>query len=183
MGPSERIPPLLAGLATAACLLATTTACGAQSEPAPGPTTPVREAVPCSVTRIVDGDTLDCEPVGRIRLLGIDTPEPAQDPFGEMATEALADLIPDDGRVRVERDVEDRDRYDRALRYVWADSVMLNWALVRRGYAVLLTYPPNVQWVDPLREAQDAAREEERGLWAVDGFACPPRAYRAGRCR
>jgi micrococcal nuclease len=173
----------LARRATASFLLAAAIACVGQAEPEPGPTTPIREAVPCTVTRIVDGDTLDCEPVGRVRLLGIDTPELAQEPFGNIATEALADLIPDDGRIRVERDVEDRDQHDRALRYVWVDSVLVNWALVRRGYAVLLTFPPNVQWAGAIQEAQDAAREEELGLWAVDGFACLPRAHRAGRCR
>ena len=78
---------LLASLIFAPSLVAT--ACGAQMDPEPGPTTPVRETVRCTVTRIVDGDTLESEPVGRIRLLGIDTPELAQEPFGSMASEAL----------------------------------------------------------------------------------------------
>ena len=171
---------LLAGLAFAAVLGAT--ACGAQTAPDTGPAAPVREVESCTVTRVVDGDTLVCEPVGRIRLLGIDTPELAQEPYGALAAEALGALIPGDGRVRVERDVEDRDQYDRALRYIWAGGTMVNWQMVRRGYAVLLTYQPNVQWADALETAQAAAREEGLGLWRQDGFHCPPRDFRSGRC-
>jgi len=149
----------------------------------PGPTVPVRELLPCTVTRIVDGDTLDCAPLGRVRLIGIDTPERAQEPFGALATQALERLIPKSREVFVEADVEDRDRYDRALRYVWVDGHMVNWALVRSGFAVLLTYPPNVQYVDWFRAAQDQASDEAAGLWSVDGFGCEPREFRRGACR
>ena len=113
----------------------------------------------------------------------MDTPESGQEPFGSIATDALDELLPEDGEVEVEADVENRDRYGRALRYVWSEGVMLNWAMVRNGYAVLLTYPPNVQYVDWFRSAQEAAREQDAGLWAMDGFACPPQAYRRGECR
>ena len=170
-------------LATSVALALVHAGCAAQTDLDGGPTSPVRELLACTVTRIVDGDTLDCAPVGRIRLLGMDTPERAQEPFGAMATQALAALIPEDGAVFVEADVEDRDQYDRALRYVWVEGRMVNWALVRTGYAVLLTYPPNVQYVDWLQAAQDAAREEGAGLWSVDGFACTPVEYRRGTCR
>ncbi|MEQ1856191.1 MAG: thermonuclease family protein [Longimicrobiales bacterium] len=154
-------------------------ACGGQE----GPAAPVRATTECTITRIVDGDTLICEPVGRVRLVGIDTPERAQEPFGDRATEALEAMIPEGGVVQLEPDAEDRDQFDRALRYVWVEGRMLNWVLVRAGYAVLLTYPPNVQYVDLLRAAQSAAQDEGAGLWAVDGFACPPQEYRRGDCR
>ncbi len=85
-------------------------------------------------------------------------------------------------QIELEPDVEARDRYDRVLAYLWHDGVMLNWALVRQGYAVLLTYPPNVQYVDWFVDAQRMAREEQRGLWAVNGFECEPRAHRRGDC-
>ena len=62
------------------------------------------------------------------------------------------------------------------------DGTMVNWAMVRDGYAVLLTYQPNVQWVESLEAAQAAAREEGLGLWSMEGFDCPPRDFRSGRC-
>jgi hypothetical protein len=54
----------------------------------------------------------------------------------------------------LECDVERRDRYGRMLAYVWVDGQMVNWALVRQGWAVVLTYPPNVKYVDWFTEAQ-----------------------------
>jgi micrococcal nuclease len=153
------------------------------SAPPGGPTQPVRETRRCRVVRVVDGDTVECDPLGRIRLIGVDAPEGAQEPFGSMAKEALEELLPAHGEVDVEADVEDRDRYGRALRYVWSEGVMLNWAMVRNGYAILLTYPPNVQYVDWLRTAQEDAREATLGLWAVGGFDCLPQEYRRGECR
>jgi micrococcal nuclease len=178
--PPGRLRSLIAGLA----LASVPSACTAQPDTDErGPTTPVRELTECRVTRIVDGDTLDCDPVGRVRMIGMDTPERAQRPFGESATAALADLIPRDGVISLEADVEASDRFDRALRYVWADGRLVNWVMVRRGYAVLLTFPPNVQYVDQLTAAQEAARGEGAGLWGVDGFACPPQEYRRRACR
>lgn len=172
-----------------AAVLAGSLACaGPALAPAGGPDLPVRGTTACTVSRIVDGDTVQCDPVGRVRLLGIDTPERGQPPFGREATEALARLAPVGSLLLAEADVEDRDRYDRALRYLWLPGEgeepprMLNWLLVRQGYALVLTYPPNVQYVEALTRAQEAAREEGAGLWAVDGFACTPRDHRAGRC-
>ena len=147
-----------------------------------GPAEPVRVPRPCVVTRVVDGDTLDCEGVGRVRLIGMDTPERDQQPFGADATAALAELAPVGSTVLLEPDVEAKDRYGRTLAYVWREGVMANWALVRAGYALAATYPPNVQYVERFREAQETARAERAGLWAVDGFACPPAEHRRGRC-
>jgi micrococcal nuclease len=78
--------------------------------------------------------------------------------------------------------VEARDQYGRVLAYLWGDGQMLNWMLVRAGYAVVLTYPPNVQYVDWFTAAQEEARQESAGLWAVGGFVCLPIDRRRGRC-
>lgn len=183
--------PRTSSIVLALLALSNAAACG-QAEPGAvpdwsalpgGPAEPVREPVPCEVTRIVDGDTIQCEPVGRIRLIGMDTPERGQRPFGPMATQALETLVPVGSAVEIEGDVEPTDQYGRTLGYVWADGRLVNWLMVRAGYAVVLTYPPNVQYVDRLRSAQAGARAEGRGLWAIDGFACEPRDYRRGACR
>jgi len=147
-----------------------------------GPPSSVRSTFQCTVTRVVDGDTIDCEEMGRVRLIGMDTPESDQRPYGSQATEVLADLIANSSEIQLELDVERRDQYDRVLAYVWADGQLLNWILVRSGYAVVLTYPPNVQYVDWFTAAQEAAQRESAGLWLVQGFACLPRDHRRGRC-
>lgn len=147
-----------------------------------GPRTPVRVVAPCVVARIVDGDTIRCRAQGLVRLIGIDAPEPEQRPFGESAKAALSDILSAGDTVQLERDVEERDRYGRLLAYVWRRGVMLNWTMTRGGWAVILTYPPNVQWAEYFLAAQERARAEKRGLWAVGGFNCRPVDRRRRRC-
>jgi micrococcal nuclease len=147
-----------------------------------GPRTPVRQTAECTITRIVDGDTVECNRVRRVRLIGIDTPELDQAPFGLQAATALSRVIPPGSQVLLERDVEPRDRYNRTLAYLWFNGAMVNWRMIRDGWAVLLTYPPNVQYVDSFTEAQRRARAENRGLWSSKGFTCLPADRRRGRC-
>jgi micrococcal nuclease len=128
------------------------------------------------VKRVVDGDTIIVHVGGRderVRLIGIDTPETV-DPrkpvqcFGKEASEHTKALLPAGTVVRLERDVETRDRYDRLLAYVYraSDGMFVNLELARDGYAQLLTIPPNVTYVDQFRRAVSDARQARRGLWS-----------------
>ena len=189
-GPPTNVVHQATRLLSLAAALAALSAHAAAQQPslrrdttlAGGPTRPVREPLPCRIVRVVDGDTIECSELGRVRLIGIDTPELSQEPYGAMAERALVALLDSTTAVALEPDVERRDRYGRMLAYVWVDSTMINWALVRLGWAVLLTYPPNVQYVDLFTEAQRLAREAGMGLWEVGGFECLPRDRRRGRC-
>jgi micrococcal nuclease len=147
-----------------------------------GPAPPSGEGIACRVMKVVDGDTIECAGVGRVRLIGIDTPERGQAPFGAQATAALAQLLDGARRIELETDVEQRDRYGRLLANVWVDGRMANWLLARSGWAVQLTYPPNVRYVERFSEAVTAARADNRGLWATGGFACEPKERRRGNC-
>lgn len=67
---------------------------------------------------------------------------------------------------------ESRDRYGRALAYVWlADGRSLNLLLVERGFAQPLTIPPNADLAERIGAAARAAREAGRGLWGRPGCA------------
>jgi micrococcal nuclease len=170
----------------AAALLVARVAAAAQAQDAvaadSGPRAPVRSLTPCVIARVVDGDTIRCRDQGLVRLIGIDAPEPSQRPFGAAATAALRALVAVGDTVQLERDVAARDRYRRILAYVWRRGTMLNWILLRQGWAVILTYPPNVQWVDAFTAAQQGARAERRGLWAMEGFNCLPVERRQRVC-
>jgi micrococcal nuclease len=75
-------------------------------------------------------------------------------------------------RVRYRLGVEERDRYGRALAYVWLrNGRFLNRVLVARGFAQPLTVPPNVEYEDLFVRAARRAREAGRGLWGRPG--CP----------
>jgi len=136
------------------------------------------------VTRVIDGDTIECRQRGiRVRLLGIDAPELSQGRFGAGARQALAGLTPVRAKVDLELDVETTDRYGRVLAYVWTrDSTFVNAEMLRSGYAVLYTKSPNVKHIETLTAAAQEARRARAGLWATSAFDCPPAAYRRHRC-
>lgn len=147
-----------------------------------GPTTPRRQTSTCTVTRITDGDGIVCERIGRVRLIGVDTPELDQKPFGREAAAALGALVRVGTKVQLEQDIDARDRNGRLLAYVWLGRTMVNWRMVRDGWAVVYTVQPNAQYVESFTDAQRNAREERRGLWSTGGFDCSPRDHRARRC-
>jgi micrococcal nuclease len=132
-----------------------------------------------TVTRVVDGDTVRVRVGGReetVRYIGMDTPEtvkpntPVQC-FGKAASAANRRLV-DGQRVRLRLDAEPRDRYGRLLAYVYRrhDGLFVNAALVRDGFATILTIAPNVSHARDLRVLERRARARRRGLWG----ACAP---------
>jgi micrococcal nuclease len=138
--------------------------------------------MPCTLIHVEDGDTLECASVGRVRLIGIDTPESGQEQFGGAATAALAAWVPLGATIQLQTDVEHRDRYGRLLAYVWYEGKMINWLLVRHGWAVSFRYPPNILHSAAFDVAETRARNERRGLWRLDAFSCRPEQYRSRSC-
>jgi len=122
-----------------------------------------------TLDRIIDGDTIDVRFADgrreRVRYIGMDTPERDQ-PFFAEATEANRRLIEDQTLILV-KDVSERDRFGRLLRYVYlTDGTFVNAELVRQGYARVVTFPPDVAEIDGFLRLQQDARENRRGLWA-----------------
>jgi micrococcal nuclease len=121
------------------------------------------------VERVIDGDTVVLESGERVRYLLIDTPEDTstKECWGAEATQANRDLV--EGRlVRLHYDLECEDRYGRLLAYIERSGQIINRVLVERGHACVLQIPPNGQeFVDEYRSLEEAARQLNRGLWAV----------------
>lgn len=171
-------------------------ACGpgatGEAPAAVAPATPtLPSGVDVVVRKVVDGDTIEVTGGERVRLIGVDTPE-TKDPnrpvgcFGKEASAFTASLIPPATAVRLVGDAEQRDRYGRLLAYVYrrSDGLFVNAELLRRGYAQLLTIPPNVAHTDEFVAIARQAREASQGLWGAcsllpDGRVAP--ASSAGR--
>jgi len=125
-----------------------------------------------TVVRVVDGDTIYVrltDRVEKIRYIGVNTPEihhpsKGEEPGGREAAEVNRGLV-GGRRVRLELDVQTRDRYGRLLAYVWVGDTMVNAELVRLGYAQVMTVPPNVRYQDLFVKLQRQARDAHRGLW------------------
>lgn len=124
------------------------------------------------VVRVVDGDTIAVRlgaRVEKVRYIGVNTPELARSgrddqPGARPAHESNRRLV-EGRRVRLELDVQARDRYGRLLAYVWVGDTMINAELVRLGMAQVMTVPPNVRHQALLLRLERAARAARRGLW------------------
>lgn len=130
------------------------------------------------VVRVVDGDTIEIDGGIKVRYIGIDTPETVHpqkglECFGKEAASENRKLVA--GKmVRLEKDVSETDRYGRLLRYVFLPQdtegffdLLVNDYLVRQGYAQASTYPPDVFYQEELQNAQEEAKNNNRGLWAA----------------
>ncbi|MCF7873313.1 MAG: thermonuclease family protein [Candidatus Omnitrophica bacterium] len=128
------------------------------------------------VEKVIDGDTIVLSTGESLRYIGIDTPESRikkgnqfvydPQPFAIEATQLNKELV--EGKsVRIEFDIDKKDRYGRLLGYCFVGDTFVNEKLTEEGYAVLYTYPPNIRYVDLLVQAQKKARQNNRGIWGV----------------
>lgn len=136
---------------------------------------PPAGALQATVIRVIDGDTFvvddGSEKGETVRLIGVDAPETRRSAnreighYGEESKAFLTQLL-SGGQVLLAHDVGKRDRYRRTLAYAYLpDGTFINAELVRRGYATVMTVPPNVVQAELFGKLEQEARRKRRGLW------------------
>jgi endonuclease YncB( thermonuclease family) len=139
-----------------------------------------------SVTHFSDGDTFSVDMNGKketVRLIGVDTPE-THDPdvpvqcYGPAASAYTKNLIGSQ-KVRLEADPtnQNRDRYNRLLRYVYLpDGRLIQEEIIKNGYGFAYTLFPFTKKNDFIK-LQDQAKAAGKGLWGN----CSPFQEESGR--
>jgi micrococcal nuclease len=134
-----------------------------------------------TVSWVYDGDTLEIDPFGKVRLVGIDTPEQkssmrdrylTRQGVPEKRLRAIYRVARQytirsakGQRVTLTFDRERRDRYGRLLAYLTLpNGQLLNRQLLKRGLAVVYRRFDFRLKADFLT-AERAARDAQRGLW------------------
>ena len=118
-------------------------------------------------TEIIDGDTFRLANGDTVRLIGIDAPELSQ-PGGEMSREYLAHLLLGNP-ITLERGYEDRDNYNRLLRFVYINDLCINEEMIRQGYAEA-RYLPESPIRDYYLQLEIQAETTKAGLWSDNVF-------------
>jgi micrococcal nuclease len=116
------------------------------------------------VLRVIDGDTIEVRVNGEVqpvRYIGVNTPE-KNELCADEATAANAALVAGRDVVLV-KDVSERDRFARLLRYVYADGVFVNAELVAEGYAEAVVYPPDSGHYDEFLALEATAKQAGLG--------------------
>ncbi|MBP8625100.1 MAG: thermonuclease family protein [Syntrophorhabdales bacterium] len=122
-----------------------------------------------TVSKVIDGDTIQLETGEIVRYIGVDAPElktknSVPEFYAKEAARFNKRLVLLK-KVTLEFDVEKKDQYGRLLAYVFVKKTFVNGELVRLGYARALIKPPNLKYKDLLLTYQQKAMDEERGLW------------------
>jgi micrococcal nuclease len=148
------------------------------------------------VTYVVDGDTIHVQLGGRVekvRYIGVNAPEiaaesrssggqrhrlsvfPHTPAAGDAARRINLDLV-GSRSVRLELDRRRRDEHHRLLAYVWVGDTMINAEMVKRGYAQVMSIPPDFRHRALFVRLQDEARAAGRGLWQAAPAVTVPRS-------
>jgi micrococcal nuclease len=135
------------------------------------PGTRTTRSDPVLVRAVFDGDTIDVDSIGRVRLLGIDAPEIGRGfdtaaPFGREARDRLTQLVLHRW-VRLEHEGALFDVYNRRLAYVLTeDGQFVNAVLLREGLARISVRLPLTR-LPELRRAESDAQSFRRGMWGT----------------
>ena len=148
--------------------------------------TPPLPVLNVTVTKIVDGDTLNGVIPGnpqeiKIRLACIDAPELNQ-PGGKPSRLSLLALLPPGTVVEI-RPVAPNDRYNRTPAFVLSDGKNINLNQIVGGHAWF--YPEYrrtcPEYVTAMQVAEAEARFNKLGIWNQLA-PCRPADWRANKC-
>jgi len=98
------------------------------------------------ITRVIDGDTVVLSDGRTVRYLGINAPEKGEEGFLE-AKERNEELV-SGKEVRLEYDLEKKDRYGRDLAYVFVGEEMINLKLLAEDLAQVFIIGPNLKYAE-----------------------------------
>jgi len=122
------------------------------------------------VERVVDGDTIVLSSGERVRYIGIDAPEIDDNACYSQESKQKNQELVEGKQVKLEKDVSDKDRYGRLLRYVYIDDQMVNELLVKEGIAIAKEYPPDVKYQNRFLELEAEAQKNQLGRWSACDF-------------
>jgi len=122
------------------------------------------------VQKVIDGDTIVLADGRRVRYIGIDAPELANESgpaerFGSEARDFNRNLV-DREKIHLEFDRERHDQYGRVLAYVFLpDDTFVNAELIKSGSACCDFRRPNTKYDSLLLQLQREAMAKKIGMW------------------
>lgn len=134
-----------------------------------------------SVRYVIDGDTVVLRGGGKVRLIGIDTPELGHDgsadqPFARQARSFLVSLLRErQGQIYLVDGQQRRDHYRRRLAHLFLpDGTSIEARILARGLATPLVMPPNLGFLDCYRSLAQQAMDAGTGIWSLPQYRTTP---------
>lgn len=132
--------------------------------------TPVNTLQHASVKYVIDGDTIRLSDGQLVRLIGINSFElkGKQQRAGEIAKKALSRLLLDK-EIKLKLGKQERDRHGRLLAYVFSNQMDVQQQMLAQGQAMVVAFPPNIEYINQYALAEQKARATLQGIWANPG--------------
>ncbi|MEK9169418.1 MAG: thermonuclease family protein [Patescibacteria group bacterium] len=139
----------------------------------PTPTSFVGDKQIVLVTRVIDGDTIEIGGKIKVRYIGINTPEIYHDTTDKKTGEQcfanesyLENKKLVEGKIiTLVKDISDKDKYGRLLRYVYIDDLFVNDYLITNGFAKIMMIKPDLKYSQQFKEDQLEAKVKNLGIW------------------
>lgn len=134
-----------------------------------------------TIEKTVDGDTAfirTSKGIYSVRMLSMDTPEThfnghSQGKWGEIASERLAELLPEGSTVRVELADAPCDKYGRLLGHFYVGKTHINRKMVEEGLAVNYCYAPSFKYCEDFADLVDNAIKNRLGMFSDSNVELP----------
>ena len=134
-------------------------------------------ARPATVSKVIDGDTLELTGGDRVRIIGINAPETydtqgQSQPYATQSRDFLGKLIHRrNGQILLEPGIEKSDRHGRQLAYLFhSNGHSITEQILEVGLAARATVTPNSRYAECYQQAEDRARQLKSGLWQNAGL-------------
>lgn len=131
-----------------------------------------------TLSKCVDGDTarfLKGANEIKVRFLSINTPESVHptkeaEELGKESSNYTCELLTNAKKIQLEYDPnsDTTDKYGRVLAWVFVDGKLLQEILVQEGYAEVSYVYDDYLYVDELKETQEQAKIDKKGVWGID---------------
>jgi micrococcal nuclease len=139
----------------------------------PSPTIFIGEKQTVFVTRVIDGDTIEIEGKIKVRYIGVNTPEIYHDTTGKktgeqcFASESYLEnkKLVEGKTITIVKDISDKDKYGRLLRYVYVEDQFINEYLIKNGFAKIMTIKPDTKYSQQFKVDQAEAKLNNLGIW------------------
>ncbi len=133
------------------------------------------DKVEVTLNKCIDGDTawfIENDELIKVRFLAIDSPESTikKQPFGKEASDFTCKILKNALTIEIEYDPNSDkvDKYDRKLAWIFIDGELLQYKIVKNGYAQVAYIYGNYKYTESLYEAQKYASSNKLNIWSQE---------------
>lgn len=123
------------------------------------------------LSKCIDGDTITViinKEERKVRFLAVDAPEiDTNEAYSNEAKKFICNILTNAKKIYLEYDKnsDKEDKYERILAWVWADDILVQKELVKKGYAKIAYLYGDYKYTSELSKFESIAKENKTNIW------------------